>query len=474
MSYDPPKLTILSIEHPELHLKVSQWVTDIKNDCDGVEVQVEEWNDNQEGQPVSPAGNPKLICTKSEHSDQVSLFFNVNNPDQREADGRRPASLSQSATATLNSIRGEPSNGHFLIGGNTSRIIRKSYHDDVSDERVLARIFEAAKSSDSVIIHAPPHFTALAVELVIKLAEGMSPELIFKPEDFRPVENQLSQKNIGTTVEVDAWILDRSALEPCKCAEERLVCGVPTENQHKAEIIENGVRGKQIEAVFSRFKTEETHGAQPYEHAGLQAGYLRAQKALEKLCPAQLQGLAPRCKSMTVGIENFIWTEDQDPPTDQAIVVVLRSDICVCKLTKGVTVQEAYVRRAKSFGYTDIAGKCGQVTVGTIINAHTGYSKDNWHEDITGVDRFSLHKEALGEALDQFEKRKALLKEKEDKKCINLDTQEGSSKGQEEVNTLFCIEPRVRLEWDAEKAGEVSARIMRTKTEMSQWFIKKH
>ncbi|KAM3466102.1 hypothetical protein NHJ6243_001179 [Beauveria neobassiana] len=463
MSYDPPKLTILSIEHPELDLEVSRWVKDIKNDCDGVEVQVEEWNDNQAGQLVSPAGNPKLICTKSKHSDQVSLFFNVNNLDQRKAEGRRPASLSQSATATLNSIRGEPSNGHFLIGGNTSRIIRKSYRDDVSDERVLARIFEAAESSDCVIIHAPPHLTTLAVQLVIKVAEGMSPELIFKPEDFRLVENQLSQKNIGTTIENDAWILDRSALEPRKCAEKGRVCGVPTENQHKAEIVENGVLGKQIEAVFLRFKTKETHGAQPYEHAGLQAGYLRAHNALKEVCPAQLQGLAPRCKSMAVGIENFIWTEDQDPPTDQAIVVVLSGDICVCKLTKGVTVQEAYVRRAKSFGYTDIAGKCGQVTVGTIINAHTGYSKDNWHRDITGVDRFSLHQEALDEVLG-----KALLKEKENKKCIDLDTQEGSSKGQEEDNTLFCIESRVRLEWDAEKAGEVSARIMRTKTEMSQ------
>ncbi|KAM3519182.1 hypothetical protein NHJ13051_007675 [Beauveria bassiana] len=466
MSYDPPKLTILSIEHPELDLEVSRWVKDIKNDCDGVEVQVEEWNDNLAGQLVSPVGNPKLICTKSKHSDQVSLFFKENNPDQRQAEGRRPASLSQSATATLNSIRGEPSNGHFLIEGNTSRIIRKSYRDDVSDERVLARIFEAAESSDCVIIHAPPHLTALAVQLVIKLAEGMSPELIFKPEDFRLVENQLSQQNIGTTIQ-DGWTLSSCEFKPCECAEERRVCGVPTENQYKAEIVENGVRGKQIEAVFVRFKTKETHGAQPYEHAGLQAGYLRAHNALKEVCPAQLQGLAPWCKSMAVGIENFIWTENQDPPTDQAIVVVLSGDICVFKLTKGVTVQEAYVRRAKSFGHTDIAGKCGQVTVGTVINAHTGYSKDNWHRDIIDMDRFSLHQEALGEVLDQFKKRKASLKEKENKKCIiDLDTQEGSSKGQEEDNTLFSIKSRVRLEWDAEKAGEVSARIMRTMTEV--------
>ncbi|KAM3519435.1 hypothetical protein MY4038_009782 [Beauveria bassiana] len=465
MSYDPPKLTILSIEHPELHLGVSRWAKDIENDCDGVEVQVEEWDNNQAGQLVSATGASKIICTKSKDSDQVRIYFNGNDPDQRIAEGRRPASLPQSATATLNAIRGEPSNGHFVIEKNTSRIVRKSYRDDVSDERVLARIFEAAESSDCVIIHAPPHLTALAVQLVIKLAEGMSPELIFKPEDFRLVENQLSQQNIGTTIQ-DGWTLNSCAFKPCECAEERRVCGVPTENQYKAEIVENGVRGKQIEAVFPRFKTPETHGAQPYQRAGLKAGYLRAQNALEKVCPAQFHGLAPRCKSMAVGIENFIWTEDQDSPTDQAIVVVRRGNICVAKLTKGVTVQEAYVRRAKSFGHTDIDGECGQVTVGTIINAHTGYSKDNWHRDIIGVDRSSLHKEALDEALDQFKKEVALSKEQEDKKCIDLDMQEGSLKGQEEDKTWIRLESRVRLEWDAEKAGEVSARIMRTMTEV--------
>ncbi|PMB67736.1 hypothetical protein BM221_005904 [Beauveria bassiana] len=401
MSYNSPEVVILSIEHPQLHDKALKWVEGCDNVTEGVKVKVEQCDYNEAPQKLDTDVS-KLICTVSDHREEVWLILNEDNPDQTTEEGRKPASLPQSATATYKTIGGQPGNGDLILDRSTVSIAKKTYNDEIANEAGIARIFEAAKSSNSVIVHAPLHLMRLAFWLVIKVAEGMSPELIFKPEDFGLVENPLSQKNIGTTIEDDEWILGRSALEPCNCAEER-----------RAEIVENGVRGKQIEAVFSRFKTEETHGAQPYEHAGLKAGYLRAQNALEKVCPAQLQGLAPRCKSMAVGIENFIWTEDQDPPTDQAIVVVLSGDICVSKLTKGVTVQEAYVRRAKSFGYTDIAGKCGQVTVGTIINAHTGYSKDNWHRDIIGVDRFSLHQEALGEALDQFKKRQALKKEKE-------------------------------------------------------------
>ncbi|OAA37808.1 hypothetical protein BBO_07516 [Beauveria brongniartii RCEF 3172] len=412
MSHDAPKLVVLSIEHRELHDKAFKWSQDYSPVTNGVKVQVEQCDYDEAPQQID-TGVSKLICTVSKHSDKVWLIFNEDKPNQKTEEGRKPASLPQSATATYEIIGGQPGNGDFILDKSTGYIAKKTYDDEVAKEAGIARIFEAAKSSNSVIIHAPPNLTDLALELVKILAQGMSPDLVLRPEEFCLVEEPLSHITLKTTLEHEC-IMEVSKFEKCVCAEGSRTCGIPTENESKAKIIEDGVQGKQIEAVFSRFKTPETHGAQPYNESGLSAGFLRAQNALQKVCPAQLYGRAAQCKSMSVGIENFISFRDCKPPIDLAVVVVRSRNMCVCKLTKGVKLQAAYLRRARAFGFIDPNRQKGKVTAGAVIAAHTGYSGANWHLDIAGVDRFDLHKETLAEAMDLFKSREALSKEIED------------------------------------------------------------
>ncbi|KAM3509014.1 hypothetical protein MY11210_006509 [Beauveria gryllotalpidicola] len=421
MSYDSPELAVLSIKHPELHNKASGWVRDCNHVIDGVKVQVEHCDYKKAPQQLD-TGVSKLICTVSDHSDKVWLIFNEDKPNQKTEEGRKPASLPQSATATYEIIGGKAGNGDFILGGSTTHIAKKTYDDEVANEAGIACIFEAAKSSNSVIVHAPLHLTDLALELVKRLAEGMSPDLVLRPEEFDVVEEPLSHIALQTTL-LRKCTIERRKFRTCACAGASRACGIPTENKYKAKIVEDGVQGKQIEAVFSRFKTPETHGAQPCHEFGLAAGFFRAHYALEKVCPAQAYGQAPLCKSMSVGIENFIWTRGLKSPTDLAIVVVRSGNVQVCKLTKGVTLQAAYLRRARTFGLVDGNENSGKVTAGAVIAAHTSYSGANWHVDIAKVDRYHLHKEALAEAMDQFKREEATFRREEDVVEIAFDVQ---------------------------------------------------
>ncbi|KAM3500005.1 hypothetical protein MY10362_006796 [Beauveria mimosiformis] len=409
MHFNNPRLTVLCIEQPDLYYRASHAFRNA--DCHGVDVMVEQCDYNKAPKKLD-TGVPKLICTVSDHIDKVWLIFNEDKPNQKTKEGRKAASLPQSATATYEIIGGQPGNGDFIRDESTASIIKKTYDDEVAKEARITHIFEAAKSSNSAIIHAPPNLMDIALELVKILAQGMSPDLILRPEEFCLVEDPLSK----ITLEKDVRFPNTKISKPaCVCAEGSRTCGIPTENKSKAKIIEDGVQEKQIEAVFLRFKTPETHGAQPYEESGLEAGFFRAHNALNKVCPAQAYGYAPWCKSMSVGIENFLWFNDVDSPVDLAIVVVRSGNVIVHKLTKGVTLQKAYVLRARSFGSLDSFQHKGKVTAGAVISAHTGYSAANWHLDIAGVDRYDLHKETLAEAMDEFkEKEKDVTLEMEE------------------------------------------------------------
>ncbi|EJP66301.1 uncharacterized protein BBA_04794 [Beauveria bassiana ARSEF 2860] len=421
MEHNAPDLVVLCIEYPELYNVASGRIQDNKELCHGVKVQVKQCKYNEAPEQLKTGGS-KLICTVSDHSDEVSLIFNEDEPDQKTKEGRKPASLPQSATATYKVIREQLGNGDFVDERTIKDTAKKTYDDKVAKETGITGIFEAAKSSNSVIIQAPRLSMNLVFELVLKLAQGMSPDLVLQREAFQTVEDPSRHITIDGAFTY-VCTMKRSEIKACACAESGRVCGIPTENKSKAKIIEDRVQKKQTGVVFPRFKTPETHGAQPYNESGLVAGFFRAHNALEKLCPAQAYGYAPWCKSMSVGSENFIWNEEEKPLMDLAIVVVRGGNAQVCKLTRGITVQEAYVRRARTFGTFDYKGQQGKVTVGAVIAAHTGYSGDNWHFDIAGVDRYDLIDEAVAEALEEFYQKSVSSKREEDVTKLAFDIQ---------------------------------------------------
>ncbi|KAM3436154.1 hypothetical protein MY4824_004459 [Beauveria thailandica] len=407
MSYNQPEVTILVLGHHKLYSSAYDLFQSLNNVCDGVKVQVEEC-DYDEALLKLKTGVPKIICTAEEGHiiDSLCLVFDEDKPNQMTEKGRKPASLSQSATATYEIIGGNSGNADFILKNNKGSIKKKAYDDKVvKREPRWNPILAAAQTSNSVIIHASSDSVELVLELVKRLAEGMSPELVLQPEEFFYAEYAPH----GVPFDENERPSMMEGLK-CACTPGKRVCAISTENESEAEFIEDMLRSKLGDARFLKVKTKETRGAQSYNYSCSSSALSRDWQALQAVCPAQASGQASECKAISVSIVPSVWYGRTLTPIALDIVTLRGRGSVFPTFTPSVRFQLSFLRRAFKFGFNDERNEWGKVPLGAVLAAHTGCSADNWQKDIVKKDRYDLVDPALDSVIKKLEDKRFPVK----------------------------------------------------------------
>ncbi|KAM3563930.1 hypothetical protein ARSEF4850_002070 [Beauveria asiatica] len=403
MSYNQPELRILSVEHSNHHTKALDWFRSRNYVCDGVKVQVEYCNYWEAPEKLN-TGVPTITCTADEgrEKDFLSLILNEDKPNQMTEEGRKPASLSQSATATYEIIGGNSGNADFILRNNKGSIEKRTYNDKVVKlEPRLKPILEAAQRSNSVIIHASSGSVELVFELVKRLAEGMSPALVLRPEEFFYAE--YAPRGVPFDDSERPSMVEGLK---CACPPGMRVCAISTENESEAKFIEDVLRSKVENARFLKVKTEETRGAQSYNYSCSSSALSRDWQALQAACPAQASGQASECDAISVGIVSSVWYFGTLTPVAVDVVSLRGGGSVFPSFTSSVRFQPAFLYRASKFGFNDEHNEWGKVMLGAVMAAHTGCSADNWQRDIAKVDRYALVHRALDSVIEEFQDKR--------------------------------------------------------------------
>lgn len=175
---------------------------------------------------------------------------------------------------------------------------------------------------------------------------------------------------------------------------------IPTENKHKVATIQAYFHKRVPMSTVVHFDivpVQSDVGEQPYNAAGRRGAWNRIGNALDFItnCEELVAVHASRQAGQVyvAAIENFIQTEGFERPADFGVVAlhnVLKNTV-TGTLTKGVTIDPAFVDAAKRYGCDAKDEDYGQFTVGNVIAARfPGVDKANWHELVAGVSRYDL------------------------------------------------------------------------------------
>jgi len=177
---------------------------------------------------------------------------------------------------------------------------------------------------------------------------------------------------------------------------------IPTGNNSKKQCIQDVIPHTTPEGDCVRFFTIEADsnvGEQPYNEAGVEGARNRIQNVLAALKSPEYRDCLQEWAIGTVivaCIESFIQTDNVDHPTDYGVLVFYNasSQQSVTAMSKGITVPEQYLDRARRFG-VEGNPNYGRVTVGRILAANVpGLDKADWHSVLAGRSRYDLLKEA--------------------------------------------------------------------------------
>lgn len=198
---------------------------------------------------------------------------------------------------------------------------------------------------------------------------------------------------------------------------DKILVIVPTENESKVALITKKLRDRASDArkdlqlldPFGKVQADSDVGEQPYNlKSGLQGAHNRISNALNKLSGDDkfVSSLEKNQVGtlMIASIENYIQIEGVNRPADHGLVLVynVTTDNTVIALSRGVTIDPAFVKAAQEFGFKDDNPNFGNKTVGEILSERfNGVDKADWHKVVTeeSVSRYDL----LGEAFNKLD-----------------------------------------------------------------------
>lgn len=180
---------------------------------------------------------------------------------------------------------------------------------------------------------------------------------------------------------------------------------IPTANKHKTRILLAAFESQKPPNISMHhivIPAESEVGEQPYDKAGALGAYNRISNALHALATSpENQAILAKEQIGTViaaSIENYIQATGVPRAVDYGVVMVHNATTgqTVTELSRGVTVPQAFVARARLDGFEDEDKNHGKVTVGSILAASVpGLDKADWHTVLAGTSRYDLLKEAI-------------------------------------------------------------------------------
>lgn len=193
---------------------------------------------------------------------------------------------------------------------------------------------------------------------------------------------------------------------PAKKFGDNIFLFIPTANVFKKKVIEAKARAQlqkdqQSRLVVFQHDVDSGVGNQPYDENGIKGAYNRILNAILYL--DQHPDLLEKNKVGTVlvgAIENYIQrSATGGPAIDHAAVVMFNAtkQTVVGLVGKGVTVPIDALKEAERFGFDDEERRSGKVTVGEVLANEFGIDKADWNKVVTGVSRYKLIEEVLGE-----------------------------------------------------------------------------
>ncbi|KAI5464688.1 hypothetical protein BGZ63DRAFT_378380 [Mariannaea sp. PMI_226] len=185
---------------------------------------------------------------------------------------------------------------------------------------------------------------------------------------------------------------------------EDVLLVIPTKNKFKTQLLKSLFECQAPKGVVVHLLTvpvDSNVGEQPYNDAGVRGAYNRISNALVQLGSEEEQSVLKDWGIGTVivaSIENFIQTDGVSRATDYGAIIIYNATTnqTRIRLSQGTTVPQAYVDRAKRFGFDENPDH-GKVTVGQILAANVpGLDKADWHRVLAGKSRYDLLTEAAG------------------------------------------------------------------------------
>ncbi|KAK4139471.1 uncharacterized protein C8A04DRAFT_33027 [Dichotomopilus funicola] len=180
---------------------------------------------------------------------------------------------------------------------------------------------------------------------------------------------------------------------------------IPTSNEHKTQILLAAFESQKPANVSMHhivIPAESEVGEQPYDGAGVLGAYNRISNALQALATSpENQAVFTKERIGTViaaSIENYIQAAGVPRAVDYGVVMVHNATTgqTVTGISRGVTVPQAFVARARLDGFEDEDRSHGKVTVGSILAAGvSGLDKADWHAVLAGTSRYDLLKETI-------------------------------------------------------------------------------
>ncbi|KAK0654866.1 hypothetical protein B0T16DRAFT_314360 [Cercophora newfieldiana] len=183
---------------------------------------------------------------------------------------------------------------------------------------------------------------------------------------------------------------------------------IPTANKHKTQILFEAFKAQKPPTAPLHhivIPADSGVGEQPYDSAGIIGAYNRINNALRALASSPEKQIVLAEKQIgsviVASIENYIQLAagaSGSRSVDYGVVMVHNATkwVTAASLSKGVTVPEVFVDKARSFGFEDDEGRYGKVTVGSILaDSVPGLDKADWHVVLAGRSRYELLREAI-------------------------------------------------------------------------------